>query len=148
MEIEMKEDDFVQKIDMLDQLLNDANVRLEPAKIWSLLAEIVERASPNREGLPQPPAADCPESGKMGGQAMRIPCGLCGNKGVFRGIECPACQAEVIVDPSGSDRGIVHDGKSDLPVCGFGDIEPAPLTSQASIDCARMDRANPQARGA
>jgi hypothetical protein len=99
MEMKMTKDDFGQKIDMLDELLNDSNIRFEPAKIWHLLAEIADRAPRDGEELPQPPAADCPESGEAGQQATSDHCGLCGGKGFFRGIECPACHTQVVADP-------------------------------------------------
>jgi hypothetical protein len=148
MEMEMTEDDFGQKIDVLDQLLNDSNVRLEPAKIWHLLAEIADRAPRDGEVLPQPPAVDCPESGETGKEATSIPCGLCGGTGVFRGIECPACQTQVVADPWDDSRGIEHASRSDPTLCdGFGDIDPAP-PAPAGFDYAQMDRPSPVAREA
>jgi hypothetical protein len=36
----MTDRDFNQKLDELDRLLNDPTVSLEPARVWSLLAEV------------------------------------------------------------------------------------------------------------
>ncbi|MBV9736341.1 MAG: peptide chain release factor 1 [Acidisphaera sp.] len=36
----MNETDYAQKLDELDRLLNDPDVPMEPARVWSLLAEI------------------------------------------------------------------------------------------------------------
>jgi hypothetical protein len=36
----MTERDFDQKLDELERLLNDPTVSLEPARVWSLLAEV------------------------------------------------------------------------------------------------------------
>ena len=147
MEMKMAEDDFVNKIDVLDELLNDSNIRFDPAKIWHLLAEIADRAPRDNEELPQPPAADRPESGEASRKAASIPCGLCGGRGVFRGIDCPACQTRLIADPWDDSRGIEHHSKSDVSLCGFGDIEPT-TPPPVGIDYAEMDRASPLARQA
>jgi hypothetical protein len=40
---EMTETEYARKLDELDRLLNDPDVPMEPAKIWSLLAEIAKR---------------------------------------------------------------------------------------------------------
>lgn len=45
----MTESDYEQKLEELDRLLNDPDVPMEPAKVWSLLAEISER---DLSGLP------------------------------------------------------------------------------------------------
>ena len=37
MEMKMTEDDFVNKIDVLDELLNDSTIRFDPAKIRTVL---------------------------------------------------------------------------------------------------------------
>jgi hypothetical protein len=145
MKMKMTEDDFVNKIDVLDELLNDSTIRFDPAKIWHLLAEIADRAPRDNEELPS--AADGPESGEAGRKAASIPCGLCGGKGVFRGIDCPACQTRVIADPWDDSRGIEHHSKSDLSLCGSGDIEPT-TPPPVGIDYAEMDRASPLARQA
>ncbi len=39
----MTETDYTRKLDELDRLLNDPDVPMEPAKVWSLLAEIAQR---------------------------------------------------------------------------------------------------------
>lgn len=36
----MTERDYNSKLDELDRLLNDPDVSLEPARVWSLLAEV------------------------------------------------------------------------------------------------------------
>jgi hypothetical protein len=36
----MTDADYSQKLDELDRLLNDPDVPMEPARVWSLLAEI------------------------------------------------------------------------------------------------------------
>ncbi|MEJ0045155.1 MAG: peptide chain release factor 1 [Rhodospirillales bacterium] len=38
----MTQQDFEQKLDELDKLLNDPEVQLEPNRVWSLLAEVTE----------------------------------------------------------------------------------------------------------
>jgi hypothetical protein len=46
----MTERDFDSKLNELDRLLNDPDVSLEPARVWSLLAEVsqFETARPAR----------------------------------------------------------------------------------------------------
>lgn len=39
----MTDADYARKLDELDRLLNDPGVPMEPAKVWSLLAEIAQR---------------------------------------------------------------------------------------------------------
>ena len=39
----MTEIEYSRKLEELDQLLNDPDVPIEPAKVWSLLAEIAQR---------------------------------------------------------------------------------------------------------
>jgi hypothetical protein len=39
----MTETDYARKLDELDRLLNDPDLPMEPAKVWSLLAEISRR---------------------------------------------------------------------------------------------------------
>ena len=39
----MTDADYARKLDELDRLLNDPDVPMEPAKVWSLLAEISQR---------------------------------------------------------------------------------------------------------
>jgi len=36
----MSEDEYARKLDELDRLLNDPDVPMQPARIWSLLAEL------------------------------------------------------------------------------------------------------------
>ena len=38
----MKDLDYTRKLDELDRLLNDPDVPMQPARVWSLLAEIAE----------------------------------------------------------------------------------------------------------
>jgi len=40
---EMTETEYARKLDELDRLLNDPDVPMEPARVWSLLAEIAKR---------------------------------------------------------------------------------------------------------
>jgi hypothetical protein len=42
-EKEMTDTEYARKLDELDRLLNDPDVPMEPAKVWSLLAEIAQR---------------------------------------------------------------------------------------------------------
>ena len=42
-EKEMTDSEYARKLDELDRLLNDPDVPMEPAKVWSLLAEIAQR---------------------------------------------------------------------------------------------------------
>ncbi len=44
--------DFTDKMDELDRLLNDPDVRLEPGRVWALLAEVRQVAQ-----LAMPPDA-------------------------------------------------------------------------------------------
>ena len=39
----MTDADYARKLDELERLLNDPDVPMEPAKVWSLLAEIAQR---------------------------------------------------------------------------------------------------------
>jgi hypothetical protein len=45
----MTDADYSRKLDELDRLLNDPDVRLEPARVWALLAE-VSRVEPATQG--------------------------------------------------------------------------------------------------
>ncbi len=47
----MTDRDFDQKLDELDRLLNDPDVSLEPARVWSLLAEVAAH-NQSRAGTP------------------------------------------------------------------------------------------------
>ena len=42
-ETNMTDADYARKLDELDRLLNDPDVPMEPAKVWSLLAEIAQQ---------------------------------------------------------------------------------------------------------
>ena len=42
----MTERDYDQKIEELDRLLNDPDVRMEPSRVWSLLAEVSQHLDP------------------------------------------------------------------------------------------------------
>jgi hypothetical protein len=39
----MTEEQYARKLDELDRLLNDPDVPMQPARIWSLLAELSQR---------------------------------------------------------------------------------------------------------
>ena len=39
----MDDRDYDAKLDELDRILNDPDSKMEPARVWSLLAEIAER---------------------------------------------------------------------------------------------------------
>ena len=39
----MTETDYARKLDEVERLLNDPDVQMEPARVWSLLAEIAQR---------------------------------------------------------------------------------------------------------
>ena len=39
----MTDAEYARKLDELDRLLNDPDVPMEPARVWSLLAEIAHR---------------------------------------------------------------------------------------------------------
>ena len=39
----MTETEYARKLDELDRLLNDPDVPMEPARVWSMLAEIAQR---------------------------------------------------------------------------------------------------------
>jgi hypothetical protein len=41
--IELADAEYARKLDELDRLLNDPTVPMEPAKVWSLLAEIAQQ---------------------------------------------------------------------------------------------------------
>ena len=56
-EARMTEIEYARKLDELDRLLNDPDVPMEPAKVWSLLAEL-SRA--NASGPPAPAAVARP----------------------------------------------------------------------------------------
>ncbi len=39
----MMQDDEARKLEELDRLLNDPDVKMDPTRVWSLLAELSER---------------------------------------------------------------------------------------------------------
>ena len=39
----MTQDDYARTLDELDRLLNDPDVKMDPARVWSLLAEMSGR---------------------------------------------------------------------------------------------------------
>ena len=46
----MTDAEYARKLDELDRLLNDPDVPMEPAKVWSLLAEIAQRNRGSTQG--------------------------------------------------------------------------------------------------
>jgi hypothetical protein len=51
----MTDAEYARKLDELDRLLNDPDVPMEPAKVWSLLAELSQRDTGSiRTALSQP----------------------------------------------------------------------------------------------
>lgn len=40
----MTETEYARKLDEVDRLLNDPDIPIDPARIWSLLADIAERS--------------------------------------------------------------------------------------------------------
>ncbi|MDR3538189.1 MAG: hypothetical protein P4L71_16970 [Acetobacteraceae bacterium] len=59
----MTDDEYARKLDELDRLLNDPDVSMEPARVWSLLAEVSRRDC----GMP------VGRSSGGGGAVMRAP---------------------------------------------------------------------------
>jgi hypothetical protein len=53
-EREMTESEYARKLDELDRLLNDPDVPMEPAKVWSLLAEISQQDMSSHHAEPSP----------------------------------------------------------------------------------------------
>ncbi len=51
----MTEIEYARKLDELERLLNDPDVQMEPARVWSLLAEI---SACEKAGPAQLPAGD------------------------------------------------------------------------------------------
>jgi hypothetical protein len=45
----MTDTDYAQKLDELDRLLNDPDAPIEPARVWSLLAEISQHDIPRAQ---------------------------------------------------------------------------------------------------
>ncbi len=52
----MTDDEYRQKLDELDHLLNDPEAPMQPARLWSLLAEISYRDLAGSQGLALGPA--------------------------------------------------------------------------------------------
>jgi hypothetical protein len=50
----MTDAEYARKLDELDRLLNDPDVPMEPAKVWSLMAEIAQRDMAAVSGGPNP----------------------------------------------------------------------------------------------
>jgi hypothetical protein len=50
----MTDAEYARKLDELDRLLNDPNVPMEPAKVWSLMAEIAQRDMAATGSRPNP----------------------------------------------------------------------------------------------
>jgi hypothetical protein len=48
----MDDHDYEVKLDELDRLLNDPDSRMEPARVWSLLAEIAQHNPGGLEATP------------------------------------------------------------------------------------------------
>ena len=48
----MSETEYDRKLDELDRLLNDPDCRMEPDKVWDLLAEISRPKQPAAASLP------------------------------------------------------------------------------------------------
>ena len=51
-ELDMTDAEYTRKLDELDRLLNDPDVPMEPAKVWSLLAEIARELDIHMRALP------------------------------------------------------------------------------------------------
>ena len=64
----MTDADYARKLDELDRLLNDPDVPMEPAKVWSLLAEIAQHDSgePPCRAQPRPDALSRPFRARSG----------------------------------------------------------------------------------
>ena len=50
----MSEAEFEAKLSELDRLLNDPEVKMDPHRVWSLLAEISRQAAPARPAALRP----------------------------------------------------------------------------------------------
>jgi hypothetical protein len=46
--------EYARKLDELDRLLNDPDVPMEPARVWSLMAEIAQREMASSGHHPSP----------------------------------------------------------------------------------------------
>ena len=51
-ESELADAEYARRLAELDRLLNDPDVPMEPAKVWSLLAEIAQRDQASGQGFP------------------------------------------------------------------------------------------------
>jgi hypothetical protein len=51
----MTDIEYARKLDELDRLLNDPDIPMEPAKIWTLLAEIAQRDMAGARSSPGQP---------------------------------------------------------------------------------------------
>jgi hypothetical protein len=47
----MTNSEYLRKLDEVDRLLNDPAISMDPARIWSLLADIAEYAGPLTNGI-------------------------------------------------------------------------------------------------
>ncbi len=56
----MTKDEYARKLDQLDRLLNDPDVPMQPAQIWSLLAELSQRDLQGGSGPRRAPPAGPP----------------------------------------------------------------------------------------
>jgi hypothetical protein len=63
--VTVTDDDYARKLDELDHLLNDPDMPMQPARVWSLLAEISHRDLVEIRNPPPP----TPHGASMG-QAM------------------------------------------------------------------------------
>ncbi|MBN8875739.1 MAG: hypothetical protein J0H67_23115 [Rhodospirillales bacterium] len=63
----MTDDEYARKLDELDRLLNDPEVSMQPARVWSLLAELSRRdCGVEAMGPPR-------SHGALGGAAVHAP---------------------------------------------------------------------------
>ena len=59
----MTDAEYARKLDQLDRLLNDPDVPMEPAKVWSLLAELAQRDIGSTAHFPEPGLRSVPHGG-------------------------------------------------------------------------------------
>lgn len=64
----MTDEDYARKLDELDRLLNDPDVPMQAARIWSLLGELSHRDV--QAGM-MPPRGGAPASPRAGGVSGR-----------------------------------------------------------------------------
>jgi hypothetical protein len=64
----MTQDDYARKLDEVDSLLNDPDVPMDPARVWSLLADLpgTDTGTLARRGSRRPAS---PGTGPAGGSA-------------------------------------------------------------------------------